>query len=136
MALLLYLSKYRLIHMFMVSMVTLLVALMIVFFGGTDVVTRILMSTAVGILLIATAILLWLDWDNHSGYHGEHEPQSQAVSILDMFPLLPCFKSIVSSVQNQWHESRKGILRLRRLRKQNKSENPVATKSDSSEKNA
>ena len=106
-------------------MLTLLAALMIVFFWGTDAATRVIMSVSVAILLGVTAILLWLDWGQNVGNRSEYELEPQRRSIFGLLCNLRGFKSIASSVQNRWRE--KGVFRLRRLQTENRSAHSVVS---------
>ena len=98
---------------------------------------RVLMSVAVGILLVVSAILLWLDWDNHSKFNEEYESNSSesGISLLEIICHLRGFKSIASSIRNQWRGSRrwKGVLRLRRFGERNRSNHSVALQANASD---
>lgn len=109
------------------SMLTFLAALMIVFFWNTTVVTRALMGVAVSILLAVTAVLLWLDWDDHAGMHGPYEnEQPYKLPSIQNWGLKSIFWVI--STRRGWKEQM-----FLKLKKRNKSSTSISTSATSTD---
>lgn len=83
------------------SMLTFLAALMVVFFWHTSLATRIVLGIAVTTLLLVTTILLWLDWNNHSGSHGPYEPPTPERSIIYKI-IPPGLRNFVLGIPERW----------------------------------
>ncbi|KAI0806194.1 hypothetical protein BC629DRAFT_1437671 [Irpex lacteus] len=90
------------------SMLTFLGALMIVFFWHTSIVTRVLMGTVTVILLVVTAVLLWLDWNNHSANEDGHAGRQGTI----LYYLCPSgLRQTLLNVREKWQHKGRFILR-------------------------